>query len=117
MADLLVDTDIFVDHLRGARRLEPRDNRLFYSTLTRCELFAGAGGDEQIIRALLAPFRELAIGRVVAEAAGRLRRARRIAIADAVIAATATSNGLPLCTRNRRHFEVVPDLKVVAEPS
>lgn len=41
MADFLVDTDVFVDHLRGARRFEPRSHRIHYPVVTRDELFAG----------------------------------------------------------------------------
>ena len=33
MADLLVDTDVFVDHLRGARRMEPGRDRILYSVV------------------------------------------------------------------------------------
>mgnify|MGYP000016340484 CR=1 FL=1 len=41
MADVLVDTDVFIDHLRGAVELKPGRNRLHYSVVTRAELFAG----------------------------------------------------------------------------
>ena len=41
MADILVDTDIFIDHLRGSAELKPGRNRLHYSVVTRAELFAG----------------------------------------------------------------------------
>ena len=44
VADLLVDTDVFIDHLRGARELRPGRNRLHYSVITRCELISGAVG-------------------------------------------------------------------------
>lgn len=32
---------------------------------------------------------------------------------DALIAATARNRGLKLCTKNRRHFQMIPDLVVV----
>ena len=41
MGDILVDTDVFIDHLRGARQLTPGRHRLHYSVITRAELFAG----------------------------------------------------------------------------
>lgn len=115
-ADLLVDTDVFIDHLRGARRLDPGPHALSYSTVTRCELFAGDRGDEETIRHLLAPFRELDVDRAVAERAGALRRRTGIRTPDALIAATALVHGLDLLTRNRRHFEVVPGLTVRTAP-
>jgi len=41
VAELLVDTDVFIDHLRGAAELKAGRNRLHYSVITRAELFAG----------------------------------------------------------------------------
>lgn len=117
MAEVLIDTDLFVDHLRGARALEPAWAEGAYSIITRCELFAGTGANESAIAELLAPLRELAIERRVAEEGGRIRRATGIPTPDALIGATALEHGLALATRNRRHFERVQGLQlaVVAE--
>jgi predicted nucleic acid-binding protein len=112
VADLLVDTDVFVDHLRGARRLRVDADRISYSVITRCELFAGKGADEQELSRLLAPFAELMVERDVAEVAGRVRRETGIRTPDALIAATALRHGLILTTRNLRHFQVVDGLQV-----
>ena len=111
VADLLVDTDVFIDHLRGARELRPGRNRLHYSVITRCELLSGVVGSA-LVQQLLEPFRELAVDRHVAERAGRIRRESGIATPDALIAATAIENGLMLVTRNRRHFELVRQLRI-----
>ena len=75
---VLIDTDVFVDHLRGAARLQ-------------------------------AP-----IDRPVAERAGRLRRDTGIAIADALVAATALEHGLSLMTRNAADFGRVHGLHIRA---
>jgi predicted nucleic acid-binding protein len=114
VADLLVDTDVLVDHLRGARRLLPAGHRIAYSVITRCELFAGSNTDERLIGALLEPFAELGVDRAIAERAGRLRRGRSIRTPDALIAATALEHGLRLLTRNRRDFETIPGLRLEA---
>lgn len=114
MADLLVDTDIFVDHLRGSRRFRPGDQVVWYSVVTRAELFAGRGTDEGPVGRLLAPFRELPVDREIAERAGRLRRDLSVPMADALIAATAVEHGLGLVTRNVRDFDRVPSLVLVA---
>ena len=111
MADFLVDTDVFVDHLRGARRFEAKSHRVHYSVVTRAELFAGNSATD-LISVLLAPFRELGVGRVVAERAGRLRRETGIRLPDAFIAATAVEHKLSLFTRNRSDFEKVPGLRI-----
>jgi predicted nucleic acid-binding protein len=111
VADFLVDTDVFVDHLRGARELDPKSHRVHYSVVTRAELFAGSTASE-IVSILLAPFRELEVGRKIAERAGRLRRESGIRLPDALIAATAVEHGLSLFTRNRTDFEGVRGLRV-----
>lgn len=111
MADLLVDTDVFVDHLRGARELVAGRDTISYSVITRCELFAGAGAQEPAVELLLSPFAELSVDRRVAEAAGRIRRETGVRTPDALIAATALLHRLTLVTRNARDFERVPRLR------
>ena len=113
MADLLVDTDIFVDHLRGAHELKPKQHRLFYSVITRAELFAGTTASDAVAR-LLSAFRELPVDRSVAERAGRIRRESGLRLPDALLAATALVHDLALVTRNRRHFDPVRGLRLRA---
>lgn len=111
MADFLIDTDVFVDHLRGAKELDPKSHRVHYSVVTRAELFAGSTAAE-IVSVLLAPFREIDVGREVAERAGRLIRETGIRLPDAFIAATAVDQRLSLFTRNRSNFEGVRGLRI-----
>ena len=61
---------------------------------------------------LLAPFRELEVGRVVAERAGRIRRDTGMTMSDALIASTAIEHKLSLFTRNRSDIENVPGLRI-----
>jgi len=114
MADVLVDTDVLIDHLRAQRVFEPGGDRVHYSVLTRAELFAGQASDEGVVQRLLSPLQEVDVGRAIAEEAGRIRRATRIPLPDAVIAATSKILDLTLLTRNRRDFERVPGLKLRA---
>ncbi len=113
MADILVDTDLFIDHLRGARELKTGKHRLAYSVVTRAELFAGTTATDSVVR-LLGPFRELSVDRAVAERAGRIRRDTGIRLPDALIAATALGNGLSLATRDRSDFTAVSGLRLRA---
>jgi toxin FitB len=113
--DLLVDTDILVDHLRGARKLEA-PFPVAYSVVTRAELFAGRSTQEAAVQTLLAPMQELGVTREVAERAGRIRRESALRMPDALIAATALESGLSLLTRNRRDFDGVSGLLVVSPP-
>jgi predicted nucleic acid-binding protein len=108
--ELLFDTDVFVDHIRGTRRLPDIDAA--YSLVTRCELFAGREREEEAVRALLTPLHEIPIDRAIAERAGRLRRGSPMLTPDALIAATAIEHGLALVTRNRRDFKDVPGLQL-----
>jgi len=112
MADLLVDTDILVDHLRTGSGFEPGDSQVWYSVVTRAELFAGRASDESIVERLLEALSELPVDRSVGALGGQVRREAGLALPDALIAATALRHGLTLLTRNRRRFERVADLKL-----
>lgn len=109
---LLLDTDVLVDSLRGARRLTVGDARMAYSLVTLCELFAGSGTDERVVRVLLSPFTPIGVDVEIAELAGRIRRATGIRTPDALIAGTALLYQLDLVTRNRRVFGRVDGLAV-----
>jgi hypothetical protein len=74
-------------------------------------LFAGNTATD-LISVLLAPFREIEVGRVVAERAGRLRQETGVRLPDALIAATAIEHKLSLFTRNRTDFEKVAGLGI-----
>jgi predicted nucleic acid-binding protein len=112
-ADLLVDTDVLIDHLRGTRRLYGEGRLLGVSVVSRCELFAGRD-QPAVLRDLLRAMIELPIDPATAELAGITRRETGIATPDALIAATALIHRIPLMTRNRRHFEPVSGLHILA---
>jgi predicted nucleic acid-binding protein len=112
VADLLVDTDVCVEHLNGTRRL-PRSRRLGYSVITRAELLADPAANDPTILRLLAAMDELPVDRRVAERAGRLRREQQsLKMPDALIAATALVHSLTLRTNNVRDFRAVKELRI-----
>lgn len=113
MADVLVDTDVFIDHLRGAVELKLGKHRLHYSVITRAELYAGTAATN-VVAVLLGSLRELPVDRAVAEGAGRIRREAGLRLPDALIAATAIAHDLQLATRNRRDFDRVRGLRLRA---
>lgn len=111
VADLLVDTDVFIDHLRGATEFRPKRHRVHYSVVTRAELFAGNSATD-LCSQLLGPFREVDVDRVIAERAGRIAREFGTRLPDALIAATALERGLSLVTRNNNHFDPIRGLRL-----
>lgn len=110
MARVLLDSDILIDHLRGAKRIAVQVGEAAYSSVTRAELYAGRNADEGAINDLLGAFEEIPVTRPIAEEAGRIRRESRLPLPDAIIASTAVLSGRDLFTRNRRHFSSVPGL-------
>lgn len=110
VADLLVDTDVCIDHLEGVKRL-PRRGRLSYSVITRAELSAGGPQDERAVRRLLGGMDEIVVDRRVAEKAGELRRLG-LRMPDALIGASAIVRHLTLLTRNASDFRRAPGLRV-----
>ena len=111
MADVLVDTDVFVDHLRGSVELKAGRHRVHYSVITRAELFAGSSATETVNQ-LLGPLREVPVDRSIAERAGRVRRETGIRLPDALIAATALEHKLHVATRNARDFRLVRGVRM-----
>lgn len=109
--ELLVDTDVCIDHLRGARPLGLGAGTIAYSVITRSELFAGRTNEARVEQ-FLAPFREIPVDRLIAERAGRLRRGSPLRTPDALIAATAIEHGLELVTRNHRDFKDISGLRL-----
>ena len=108
VAKVAVDTDVFVDHLRGARRFDPGRDTVHYSVVTRAELYAGRGSQELAVSVLLAPFREVPVQRSIAERAGRLTRGSALRMPDALIAASAPGGGLPARHPQRQGFRRRP---------
>ncbi len=111
---VLVDTDILIDHLRGARRFDPGPAEVSVSVVTRAELYAGRDAAESVVDQLLATLLEIDVDRAIAERAGRLRRTVGIPLPDALVAATALEHGLALLTRNARRFARVSGLETWA---
>lgn len=99
---------------RRRRRLVPPSGRVCFSTVKRCEPFAGKHVDEDVVRRLLAPFGEVPVDREVAERAGRIRRGAGVGTPDTIIAACALGNGLTLGTPNARGFAGIAGLRVHA---
>ncbi|MGH2533813.1 MAG: type II toxin-antitoxin system VapC family toxin [Thermomicrobiales bacterium] len=124
----LVDTDWVIDAFIGIRTAQRTLDELSaegigVSIVTYGEIFEGAFGDPDpsarlaLFRTHLATFQLVPLTPDVMENFGRIRALLRrhrqlIPDGDLQIAATALTLDLTLLTRNRRHFDRVPGLKL-----
>jgi len=119
--NLLIDTNILIDHLRD--RLPAT---LFLASLTQkpctsaisvAELFAGTKSSPQKdkVHRLLEGLQVIPFDAGIAEIAGeyllKYTKSHSIGFADAAIGATANQQKLKLCTLNIKHFPMFPGLK------
>lgn len=126
----LVDTDWIIDHLCGIepvtnklRELEPEG--LAISIISLAELYEGAHYSRDPLQSTVAlenfvsgvvvvPIDE-EVCKLFGKERGRLRKlGRTVGDCDLFIACTALRNGLTLCTNNRRHFEMVENLRLLS---
>ncbi len=121
---VLIDTPIFVDHLRAdtrasalLERLFREEDRVWAAVPTRTEVLAGVRSHErEPMASLFEIISWITIDAAVADAAGELARRYRashsgIDTADYLIAAAAGSVGARLVTLNVKHFPMFPDLE------
>lgn len=121
---IVADSDVLIDTLRGkepsASRVaqELRKGALATTAINSFELLSGAKADGQRLRVeqLLAPLQILPCDESAAAIAAEIRRkleaaGNKIGMADYLIAAICVTHSALLLTRNRRHFERVPDLR------
>jgi predicted nucleic acid-binding protein len=114
---LLVDTDVLVDYLRGRRKaaayLEARPEHLIISAITVAELYAGVrdGEESRKLTQFLGAFEIIPLDAAIAQKGGLYRRdygpSHGVALADALIAATAALQQARLVTLNARHFPML----------
>ena len=123
---ILADTDVLIDYLAGVEPVTAQvaayveADGLETTPITCFELLSGAGEGKRgdIIRRLLMGIPVLPLDREPAERAAEVRRelsqtGETIGMGDSLIAGIALAHGLPLFTRNRKHFERIASLKLV----
>ncbi|MBI4684769.1 MAG: type II toxin-antitoxin system VapC family toxin [Nitrospirae bacterium] len=118
----LLDTDIFIDWLRGnkniANFIHKTQGIFFYSSVTRKELLSlgNSTSEREKILNLLRTMRIIRIDSVIALKASELLNKyhnRPLYKADSLIAATACVKKMILVTRNRKHFEFIEEIKLL----
>jgi predicted nucleic acid-binding protein len=119
---LLIDTDVLIDYLRGqadaVTYLEGLAEPLRMSVITLAELYAGVReGDERTkLDQFVKAFQLVAVTPEIAEKGGLFRRdylkSHNVALADALIAATAESEQATLVTLDQKHFPMLGQVTV-----
>jgi predicted nucleic acid-binding protein len=108
MVRALLDSNILIDDLLGINdaRLEiARYEDAAISIVTWIELLVGATpANIDAVRAYLESFGLVAVDRDIAEEAAALRRAHRMKLPDAIVWASARTQGRLLVSRNTKDF-------------
>lgn len=120
---MIFDTDIFIWAQRGsskAARLMEKENQRFLSLQTYLELLQGAKNKSQHNLTIdflkdfefkVLPLTEN-IGHRAAVYIEEYAITHGVRAGDAIIAATAVENNLPLCSSNAKHFKAIKELKL-----
>jgi predicted nucleic acid-binding protein len=115
---LMVDTDIWIDFLRGQPQavawVGKLPDRVCCSVVSVAELHVGVreGPERQALSDLLATLEITNLSDVIASHGGLLRRDWRgshgVGLNDSLIASTAMHCGLRLATLNTKHYPMLP---------
>lgn len=120
----IADTDVLIDYLAGKGEHEAverllRRGVLRTTVITRFELLSGAKNPKQlsVLYQLLEAVPSLGLDEAAADAASEIRRSleragNAVGMADSLIAGIVISQGGSLLTRNRRHFERIPGIRL-----
>ena len=121
---IIVDTSIFIDHLRGGtvwKKIVDEiggDTGLFVPTIVLFELFSGESTKDPIVVSaiyrLLSNFRRIDLNEEISTQAGQLFRdtKKTLQVPDCIIAASALQVNAMVATLNKKHFEQVPNLSL-----
>lgn len=120
---MVVDTNIFIDHLRAKNKLSTQlvnayeNSEIFISTVTIYELYMGVDSSEKsdYIELITKPFRVYNFDKPTSIVAGKIfrelkKKNKLIEFRDIFIAATCIANKQSLLTKNIKHFERIEEL-------
>ncbi len=118
----LFDSNILIYHLKGQLNQQGTDTLAeglagdgAYSIITKIELLGFNQSPSEEIQAmrLIAALQELELTNAIADQTIQLRKAHRIKLPDAVIAATAIVHQLSIVTRNTSDFSEIVGLNYI----
>lgn len=118
----VIDSDIFIDALRGVEKAEKWLRKTIengdgaFSSITESELLSGKACNEREKRESLLHFlsllEKIPVDNPVAQVAGDFSRKYNLLLPDAIIAASAFHTGSTLVTRNAKHFSGIEEIKL-----
>ncbi len=118
----LVDTNIMVDFTRGnakaADYLDSLGGTCLLSSITALELIAGGRSQREVndLDIVISAYEQIAPTPDIARRAYYLMKTHAksagLRTLDSLIAATALEDGFTLATKNRKHFQMIGDLKL-----
>jgi predicted nucleic acid-binding protein len=122
-SNFLLDSDIIIDFLKGDTLITgfmvkiKEESNLFYSPLSKAEIYSGAFQNEyEKISLFFDKLQSIDITDPIGEKAGILlnkyRKSHNIGIVDSLIAATAIYYNLKLITRNIKHYPM-PEVIII----
>ena len=121
---VVIDTDIFIDNLRGVAQSLQWFNRIknsgsfevCYSAMTEAELLSGKDCEDKEKEGkaltLLSVGEKVLVTNEIARLGGAVRRRYGLQIGDAIIAATAIEKRALLYTRNISDYSRIPHLNL-----
>lgn len=128
MAQILVDTDILIDvanndaTAKTRLTLESQESSLMVSAVTIMELVVGCRNKSEVqtLNRFLSKFQKMEITSQISDRATQLMQeyflSHGLLIADALIAATAIENEIPLLTKNQSDFRFIKALHLLSYP-
>lgn len=118
---ILVDTDIFIDFLRGSDKaisfIDEFSSHIILSPIVVAELYAGVKGVDElsVLDNFISLFRLVPMDSEIAKAGGLYKRdfgkSHGVGLADAILAATADKENAELKTLNIKHYPMIKGLK------
>ena len=121
---ILLDTDVLIDFLRGRDEavslVTINSDRIILSSIVVAELYAGVRGgkedrEQTVLERFLSLFRIVPVSGGIAKLGGLYKRdygkAHGVGIADAIVAATATTEDAELKTLNVKHYPMLRNLE------
>ena len=121
MKNIVLDTDIFIDYLRGYEKafqffdeLKGQDYVVYFSAITETELISGKECNKierkaELLR-ILSHFNKVPVDNPIAVKAGDFRRIHEIKFTDATIAATAFVIKADLISRNDVDYKKIKEI-------